>query len=144
MKHTYPKAFSSTSLPFRQGASAPVFKAASILKSNLTEPPKLQELAERVGTSHTSLNQAFRQFFGTTTFGYLRRLRLEEARRLMREQTSNVTEIAFSVGYESLPSFSRAFVAHFGLCPRNFLAELKAFRHTEHSSKANLQEQEHV
>lgn len=139
-----PKISPTISQPFRQGSTAPVFKAANILKKNLTEPPKLQELAQQVGISHASLNQAFRQCFGTTTFGYLRRLRLEEARRLMTEQTINVTEIAFTVGYESLPSFSRAFAAHFGLCPRNFLAQLKNSCHTTHKNKTIHQEQNHV
>ncbi len=100
--------------------SLSVVMAADILRANIETPPRLQELARLVGLSHPRLNRAFRQYFGTTVFGYLRFLRLEEARGLLERSDSNVTETAFSVGYQSLPSFSRAFRAQFGVCPRQY------------------------
>lgn len=101
-----------------------VLAAASILRQDLETPPRLLELARRVGLSHPRLNRGFRQCFGTTAFGYLRILRLEEARQLLEEGKTNVTDAAYSVGYQSLPSFSRAFSDRFGLCPREFLNRL--------------------
>jgi AraC family transcriptional regulator, transcriptional activator of the genes for pyochelin and ferripyochelin receptors len=59
--------------------------------------------------------------YGTSVFGYLRKLRLEEARRLLENGGMNVTEAAFAVGYNSLSSFSRAFSAQFGATPMHFL-----------------------
>lgn len=102
-----------------------VLAAASILRQDLETPPRLLELARRVGLSHPRLNRGFRQCFGTTAFGYLRMLRLEEARQLLEAGKTNVTDAAYSVGYQSLPSFSRAFSDRFGLCPREFLNRLR-------------------
>ena len=90
------------------GADPAVLAAASILRQDMETPPRLLDLARRVGLSHPRLNRGFRQCFGTTAFGYLRILRLEEARRLLTEGKASVTDAAYSVGYQSLPSFSRA------------------------------------
>ena len=91
--------------------------ARDILCSDLENPPKLNDLARSVGINHCKLNIGFREIFGTTVFGYLRRMRLLEAKRLIDQGDMNVTEVALSVGYNSLPSFSKAFSEFFGIPP---------------------------
>jgi AraC family transcriptional activator of pyochelin receptor len=92
-------------------------KAQAILGRDLEHPPRLSELALQVGTNHNRLSMGFRQFCGTTVFGYLRQLRLEKAKVLIEQEGANVTEAALRVGYNSLPSFSKAFSRYFGLNP---------------------------
>jgi AraC family transcriptional activator of pyochelin receptor len=95
--------------------------ARDVLKRNLENPPTLFDLARTVGTSHTQLNRGFRKMHGTSVFGYLRKMRLEEARHLLEKGGMNVTEAAIAVGYNSISSFSRAFSTHFGSKPLSFL-----------------------
>ena len=95
--------------------------AKEILARNLENPPRLFDLARTVGTSHTQLNQGFRKMYGTSVFGYLRKLRLEEARYLLEKGNMNVTEAALAVGYNSISSFTRAFSEHFGSTPLRFM-----------------------
>ncbi len=90
--------------------------ARDILHYDLANTPKLSDLAKAVGTNHCKLNMGFRELYGTTVFGYLRQERLKMARRLL-EGGNNVTDAAFSVGYNSLPSFSKAFYKYFGINP---------------------------
>ena len=94
-----------------------IHHAREIISRDLENAPMLLELARLVGLTHTKLNRGFREIYGTTVFGYLRKIRLEQARLLLEEQRMSVTEAAFSVGYNSLPSFSTAFSKHFGLKP---------------------------
>lgn len=94
--------------------------ARDILAKNLENPPRLFDLARTVGTSHTQLNQGFRKMYGISVFGYLRELRLEEARNLLEKGNLNVTEAAMAVGYNSISSFTRAFSTHFGSNPMRF------------------------
>lgn len=96
-------------------------EAAEILASDMEHPPTLFELSKSVGLSHVKLNRGFRQEFGATVFGYLRRIRLQKAKQLMEIQGMNVTEAAFSVGYSSLSSFSKAFSEQYGMQPRSYL-----------------------
>ncbi len=94
-----------------------VHHAGEIIIRNLETPPTLFELAGMVGLSHAKLNRCFREVYGTTVFGFLRKTRLEQARFLLEEKQINVTEAAFSVGYSSLSSFIHAFSNHFGVKP---------------------------
>jgi AraC-like DNA-binding protein len=94
-----------------------IHRARDILCRDLETPPRLSELAHAVGTNHCRLNVGFRELYGTTVFGFLRQKRLEEARRLLEEEHASVTEAALSVGYNSIPSFSKAFTEYFGLKP---------------------------
>lgn len=95
--------------------------ARDILERNLEDPPRLFDLARAVGTSHSQLNRSFRMMYGISVFGYLRKLRLEEARHLLEQGSMNVTEAALAVGYNSIASFSRAFSEYFGSKPVGFL-----------------------
>lgn len=92
--------------------------AKEILKRDLERPPKLLDLAHTVGTNHTALNKGFREVFGSTVFGCLREMRLTEAKRLLEEEDMNVTEAALTVGYNSIPTFSRSFSEFFGRNPK--------------------------
>ncbi len=94
-----------------------IHRARDILCRDLESPPRLSDLAHAVGTNHSRLNRGFREIYGTTVFGYLRRKRLIEARRLIEIEDASVTEAALCVGYNSISSFSKAFYEHFGMRP---------------------------
>lgn len=98
-----------------------VHHAKEILIGDLENPPRLFDLARALGTTHPQLNRGFRKIYGTSVFGYLRKMRLEKARHLLEKGRMNVTEAALAVGYNSLSSFSRAFSAHFGSKPVSYL-----------------------
>ena len=54
-----------------------------------------------------------------------KRLRLTEARRLMLDESRNVTEAALDVGYESVSQFIRDYRKLFGASPREDIQELR-------------------
>jgi AraC-like DNA-binding protein len=56
---------------------------------------------------------------------YQKRLRLQEARRLMLGEGLDASEAAFRVGYESPSQFSREYRRMFGAPPRQDVAALK-------------------
>ncbi len=99
-------------------------KAAGILIKNLEDPPGIFDLAKTVGTTHTRLTLSFRQIYGTTAFGYLRQIRLEKAKQLLERDGLNVTQAAYQVGYNSIPSFSKAFSDYFGMAPTKYIKRL--------------------
>lgn len=94
-----------------------VARAREILATNLTDPPPLDGLARAVGISACYLSRTFSQEMGMTIPQYLRRTRIEEAARLLRAGTHNVSEAAFAVGYASLGHFSKSFCELMGVCP---------------------------
>ena len=99
-------------------------KAADILINNFENPPGLFDLAKSVGATHTQLNIGFRAIHGTTAFGFLRQVRLEKAKQLLEKDGLNVTQTAYEVGYNSIPSFSKAFTEYFGMNPTKYIKRL--------------------
>jgi AraC-like DNA-binding protein len=57
----------------------------------------------------------------TTPYNVILQIRMTSAACLMEESDQNISEIAFSVGYQELSNFSRAFKKYYDLSPRNYL-----------------------
>jgi AraC-like DNA-binding protein len=102
-----------------------ISKAILWLKNRFTEPLSIESLAERVGLSSSSFHQHFKGITALSPLQYQKRLRLEEARRLMYGEGLDAAEAAFRVGYESASQFSREYRRMFGAPPRQDVAALK-------------------
>jgi AraC-like DNA-binding protein len=77
-------------------------------------------ISQACGISERYLRQLFASR-GTTMTNVIRAKRLEECRRLLTSfgaSSPSVTEVAFSLGFENISSFNRAFKARFGVTPR--------------------------
>lgn len=107
----------STSQPLRPSDIERIHYAREILESRLQQPPSLMELARLVGINDYKLKLGFRQVFGTTVFGYLQDLRMEQARQLLSAGEMNVTEAARAVGFSNRSYFATVFRRKFGVNP---------------------------
>ncbi len=103
--------------PLRSSEAERTEHARNLLIADLENPPGLLELASSVGMSHSKLNRCFKQMYGLTPFACLRKERLGQARVLLLNNNSNVTEVAYSVGYSSLSHFAKAYRGQFGELP---------------------------
>ncbi len=63
------------------------------------------------------LKQGFKVLFGTSVIQYVRRLRMEYARTLLRDHHLSVDEVSSLLGYQYPQHFSVAFKKHFGVVP---------------------------
>lgn len=99
--------------------------AREILLQQIDNPPSLLALARQVGLDDCKLKWGFRRLFGTTVFGYLHEYRMERSRQLLATDQMSVTEVAYAVGYNSLPSFSKAFRKRFGSSPLAYNSQLR-------------------
>jgi AraC family transcriptional regulator len=75
---------------------------------------RLAWLARSVGMSSFHFARVFRELVGIPPHSYLRRTRLQQAARRLREGAS-VTEACFASGFQNLSHFSRQFYRHFGV-----------------------------
>jgi AraC-like DNA-binding protein len=73
------------------------------------EPARLDGVARQLGMSRRRFTTLFREITGETWADYIRRLRVEHAKRLLRATERSVLTIAFESGFEDLSSFYRAF-----------------------------------
>jgi AraC-like DNA-binding protein len=107
----------ATKAPLSAGDIGRLERVRLCLVEHLEAPPTLAELARNAGCNETKLKGGFRLLFGTSVFAYLRRMRMEEARRLLLERQLNVTEVAQRVGYANPSKFAAAFRKQFGRAP---------------------------
>ena len=86
----------------------------------------VEMLCDEVGMSRANLHRKMKQMTGITASDFLRNLRMEQAARLLSEQKVNITQVAYSVGFSSLPYFSTAFKKHFGISPTEYIEKLES------------------
>lgn len=107
-----------------------VGKALALLHRQPAHPWTIAALANEVGISRSVLAERFRRYLSETPIAYLTRWRLQLGAQMLKSTSSSVAEIAAEVGYESEPSFNRAFKRVFGLPPARFRSQSKLTRST--------------
>lgn len=99
-------------------AHAPLLRAVSRMEQTLETPVSRQELARIAKVSLRHLERLFRHQLGCSLGEYYLALRLERARKLVRQTSLSVLEIALACGFTSASHFSRTYRARFGQAPR--------------------------
>jgi AraC-like DNA-binding protein len=102
-----------------------VARAVAWLRGNFEQPLRIEELAERVGMSVSSLHHHFKAVTAMSPMQYQKQLRLHEARRLMIVEQLDVGSAGHRVGYQSPSQFSREYSRLYGLPP---LKDVEAMR----------------
>jgi AraC-like DNA-binding protein len=100
--------------------------AVGWLKRNFTRPFSIEALAREVHLSPSGLQHHFKAVTAMSPLQYQKRLRLQEARRLMLGERLDAAEAGYRVGYESPSQFSREYRRLFGEPPRRDMALLRA------------------
>lgn len=90
-----------------------------IVSSDVDSTMTLGSLARQVGTNRTHLSEIFKECNGVTVQAYRRKLRLDEAMKMLSSQRVQVSEVAAKLGYSSVSSLSRAFTREFGVSPKD-------------------------
>lgn len=84
-----------------------IYEANSWIKENFRSSFTVESLAEQQNMSVSLFHQRFKSAVGMGPLQCQKRLRLTEARRLMLDESRNVTEASLEVGYESVSQFIR-------------------------------------
>ena len=105
------------------GADVVVDELLIHIQTHLHQPLRLQELEELSGYSRRSLQYAFQRRFGCGPMQWVKRERLQAARRELEhpQPDDTVSLISQRYGYTSLSSFSRDIHQAFGVCPSTLL-----------------------
>ncbi len=95
------------------------------INDNLQDPDfNVEKLTEEAGISRAQLHRKMKEITGISTGEFIRNLRLEQAARLIAEGKINITQVAYSVGFNNQTHFSTVFKKHYGMTPTEY-AETK-------------------
>lgn len=96
-------------------------RVMKVVNENYTNPDfNVEALSQKVGVSRAQLHRRMKEITGLTTSDFLRNIRMEQAARLLKEGKINITQVAYSVGYNNQTHFSTVFKAHFGMSPTEY------------------------
>jgi signal transduction histidine kinase/DNA-binding response OmpR family regulator/ligand-binding sensor domain-containing protein len=93
----------------------------TILKNLTNEQFGVEKLAQEAAISSSHLTRKLKDETGMTANELIRTIRLERAAGLLKNREGNVSEIAYSVGFNSLSYFSRCFKEQFNKAPSEYI-----------------------
>lgn len=102
-----------------------VEKTMDYIRANYASDISLEMCADFVGTSPYTLSKYFKQMTGINFIDYVTELRIEKAKRLLRETNLKINDIAVEVGYQQR-YFNRIFKKQVGLTPGQFRQHAEA------------------
>ena len=89
-------------------------------------PLSAEDMARKAGMSVSAFHHSFKLVTASSPLQYLKRIRLDHARRLMAHDGYNAGSAARAVGYESPSQFSREFKRLFGVTPVEDAGQMRA------------------
>ena len=100
-----------------------VRQSVSFMRAHYAEQITVGDAAKHVGIDRSHFTRTFTRAIGMPPMAYLQKLRMDRGSDLLRGTSLSVTEIALTVGYPDLYSFTRAFRNRFGMSPSKFREE---------------------
>src|SRR4051794_3585368 len=94
-----------------------LLRARDLADARYADPLGVDDLAKAAGLSRAHFSREFRAAFGETPHAYLLTRRLERAASLLRTTDRSISDVCFSVGLQSVGSFTTSFTRMFGKSP---------------------------
>lgn len=101
-----------------------IVQAKLFIDAKYSEKIDLENISDEACFSKFHFIRLFKSIYGRTPHQYLKYVRIEQSKELLKLETS-VTDTCFSVGFESVPTFSSLFTKMVGQSPSNFLNQHK-------------------
>src|ERR687886_583338 len=99
-----------------------LLRAKDLADARYFERLDVDDLPRAAGLSRAHFSREFRRTFGESPHAYLLTRRMERAAALLRNTDHSVAEICFSVGLQSVGSFTTSFTRTYGMSPTAYRA----------------------
>lgn len=91
-----------------------------VIQQNLYANLSIDELAKLSHLSVSSFKRKFSEVYNQSPKKYLTIKKVEKAAELLKTQPLRVSEIAYDVGFDSVATFNRNFIAQYGKSPSEY------------------------
>lgn len=102
-----------------------VHRAQQYVSNHIREKLSVPLVARNTDVSPSYLTALFHKHLGISPAEYIRRVKLQESKQLIREGKLNFTEIAAALQYSTVHHFSRQFKEKFGITPTEYAKSLR-------------------
>lgn len=111
--------------PDISGENIMIRKAQQYVQENVTKKLTVTVVAEAVGVSASYLTALFQKHLRFSPGEYIRRIKLQQSKQLIREGQMNFTQIAETLQYSTVHHFSRQFKQAFGMTPTEYAKSVR-------------------
>ena len=102
-------------------AASPVLRhALEYIRANLAKPIGLSQIAEEVGSSRATVARLFEHELGHTAGAEIMQQRIDMAKRLLKNDSLSISEIAYRTGFCNPAYFSNTFRRTTGSTPKSW------------------------
>ncbi len=102
-----------------------IAKAIERIHKDFDQPLRIDDIARELGMSVSGFHHHFRAATAMSPLQFQKRLRLQEARRLMLGEGLDAASAAYRVGYHDASYFNREYKSLFGLPPMHDVERLR-------------------
>ncbi len=103
-----------------QRESYPIYAAKQYIQQNFSRQINLAEVAERLHFSSAYFGNIFKRNVGKTFNAYLTEVRMENAKKLLKQPGYTIARVAEMVGYQDVKYFSKTFKSLYGVKPTEY------------------------
>lgn len=96
------------------------WRIAEYMRENVCNDITLNDICDRFFMRKSHLSAKFKNYCGKSPMEYFRHLKIEEAKKLLREDEMSVSQICDNLGYSSIHNFTRAFKTATGFSPTGY------------------------
>jgi len=100
-------------------------RAVDLLRKYFTQPLRMESIAQELGMSVSGFHHQFKAVTAMSPLQFQKRLRLQEARRLMLGEHLDAASAGYRVGYDDAAHFNREYKSLFGLPPMRDVERLR-------------------
>ena len=100
--------------------------ALYFVKQNYRFKIRNEKVSELCGMSPFRFSRTFRETYGITFQDYVVRYRILESCRLLKNPNTNITDVAYAIGFNDASYFSRTFRRYVGISPSDYCTEFKS------------------
>ena len=93
---------------------------SEFLRSNIYESVVLDDICNQFYIGKTQLNGIFSEYMGTSPIQYYNHLKIEESKKLIREDNYSISQISELLHYSGVQNFSRTFKKTVGFSPAQY------------------------
>lgn len=98
----------------------------AFMHENIGQNLSFDDICNHFSLGNTYLKTLFKNKLNTGVMTYFKNLKIEEAKKLIREQQYNFSQIADMLGYISIHTFSRSFKESTSMSPSEYASSVKA------------------
>ena len=107
-------------IPSKKSKMDVLVNILTYIDDHYTEDLTLESLADRFGYNQYHFSKMFNTHVGCNLKNYINNLRIKQFVRTYNKDSGNITYLAYSVGFNSMPSFYRAFNEVYHCSPKEF------------------------